>query len=81
MRSIDNLVIGAVIKKNQIKDSLVKKMTSKEHGDSQLVVALVLIVVAVGLCLLFRTQIKNIMNNIFTSTGEQVNNLLTEPTT
>lgn len=53
----------------------VKKMTAKLRGDSQIVVALVLIAVAIGLCIIFRNEIFRIMNNLFTTIGGQINNL------
>lgn len=54
---------------------MVKRIASKLHGDSQIVVALVLIAVAIGLCIIFRNQIFTIMNNLFTTIGGQINNL------
>ena len=53
----------------------VKGIFSKMAGDSQIVVALVLIAVAIGLCIIFRNQIFAIMNNLFTQIGTQINNL------
>ncbi len=50
--------------KNKIKDGI-KKITAKMPGDSQIVVALVLIAVAIGLCIIFRNQIYKIMSNLF----------------
>ena len=52
-----------------------RKVTSKMSGDSQLVVALVLIAVAIGLCIIFRNTIGNIMNSLFTTIGTQINSL------
>lgn len=52
-----------------------RKVTSKMSGDSQLVVALVLIAVAIGLCIIFRNTIGDVMNNLFTTIGKQINDL------
>ncbi|MEG1925392.1 MAG: hypothetical protein RR415_06565 [Ruthenibacterium sp.] len=52
-------------------------MTRKLNGDSQLVVALVLIAVAVGLCVIFQGSLKTILNNGMTSVTTAVNSLFT----
>jgi archaellum biogenesis protein FlaJ (TadC family) len=75
MKVINNAVSSLQCKMVQLKN----KMSTMEFGDSQLVVALVLIAVALGLCLLFRTQIMNIMSNLFNTIGTQVANLANEP--
>ena len=64
----------AFIMKSKIKEG-VKKMVSKMPGDSQIVVALVLIAVAIGLCIIFRNQIFKIMQNLFDTIGKQIENL------
>lgn len=51
------------------------RVANKLSGDSQLVVALVLIAVAIGLCVVFRNQIHGIMINLMTSISNQINNL------
>lgn len=70
MSKLDTLVIKGQIKAMQAKDKLEETLTnklSKLSGDSQLVVALVLIAVAVGLCILFRQKLQDIMKNLFTT--------------
>lgn len=52
-----------------------QKILSKHAGDSQIVVALVLIAVAVGLCIIFKAQIYNIMSNLFNIIGSTIDNL------
>lgn len=52
-----------------------RKVTSKMSGDSQLVVALVLIAVAVGLCFVFRNTISNTMATLFATIGNQIDAL------
>lgn len=78
MSKLDSLVISAKSKALSTVDSFVDTLKEKKHGDSQLVVALVLIAVALGLCLLFRTQIKTIMTSLFTSIGTAITNLSAE---
>lgn len=78
MSKLDSLVISAKSKVLSTVDSFVDTLKEKKHGDSQLVVALVLIAVALGLCLLFRTQIKAIMKSLFTSIGTAITNLSSE---
>ena len=53
----------------------INNLYDKMDADDKLVVALVLIAVAVGLCIIFRNQINALVTNIFTNTGKQVNEL------
>lgn len=53
----------------------VQSLTAKKHGDSQVVVALVLIAVAIGLCIIFRNQVKDIINGLSSKIGNTVNSL------
>ena len=55
--------------------SKIRGFFSKMSGDSQIVVALVLIAVAIGLCIIFRNQIFTTMGNLFSTIGNQINNL------
>lgn len=52
-----------------------QKITEKMSGDSQVVVALILIVVALGLCIIFRNQVNTILQNIATRVSDTVNSL------
>ena len=52
-----------------------KLVTRKTEGAEGVVVALVLIVVAVALCIIFRNQIAGIINNALDKTSGEVNNL------
>lgn len=52
-----------------------RSFMEKVKGDSQLVVALVLIAVAIGLCIIFRNTILNIMKTLFGTIGNQINAL------
>lgn len=71
MNRLDKLAINAKIKAAAFKESL----TSKKMGDSQIVVALILIVVAVGLAIIFRNQINIIVKNVATYIQNTVNAL------
>lgn len=50
-------------------------LKGKLKGDSQLVVALVLIAVAIGLCIIFRNSINDIMRNLLNTVTQQINDL------
>lgn len=71
MNKLDRLAIAAKTRATMLKDSL----TSKKLGDSQVVVALVLIVVAVGLAFIFRNQVNIIITNVASRAQEAVNDL------
>lgn len=71
MNKLDRLAIAAKTRATMLKDSL----TSKKLGDSQVVVALVLIVVAVGLAIIFRNQVNIIIANVASRVQEAVNSL------
>lgn len=72
IKKLDNLVNKAQITLAVKMDSFLNK---KREGDSQLVVALVLIAVAVGLCIIFRNTIRNIMNDLLVKVTGTINNL------
>lgn len=71
MSKLDRLAITAKTKATMLKNNL----TSKKPGDSQVVVALVLIVVAVGLAIIFRNQVNIIIANVATRVDTAVNDL------
>lgn len=71
MNKLYRLAIAAKTRATMLKDSL----TSKKLGDSQVVVALVLIVVAVGLAIIFRNQVNIIIANVASRVQEAVNDL------
>lgn len=50
-------------------------VVSKLPGDSQVVVALILIVVAIGLCIIFRNEVNTIIKNVAGKVTDAVNNL------
>lgn len=58
----------AIMAGSRVKD----RLTNKEEGDSNLVVVLLLIAVAVGLCITFRSQISSLLSKIFTNVNKQV---------
>lgn len=53
-----------------------KCLTKKMNGDSQLIVVLVLIIIAIALCVIFQASIKQLMNRIFASVNNRVNNMI-----
>lgn len=64
--------------KNTIEDVGAKvksAVTSKQRGDSQLVVALILIVVAVGLCFVFKDKVTGIIGNVATQVSTALDTL------
>lgn len=71
MSRLDTLLISMKTKAATLKNSLV----SKQHGDSQVVVALILIVVALGLAIIFRNEVNDIITSIADRVGEAVNQL------
>lgn len=58
----------AIMAGSRMKD----RLTNKEDGDSNLVVVLLLIAVAVGLCIIFRDKMKTMLTDIFKSVDDQV---------
>lgn len=58
----------AIMAGSRMKD----RLTNKEEGDSNLVVVLLLIAVAVGLCITFRTKISGMLTKIFNNVDKQV---------
>ena len=58
----------AIMAGSRMKD----RLTNKEDGDSNLVVVLLLIAVAVGLCIIFRDKMKTMLDNIFNSVTNEV---------
>ena len=58
----------AIMAGSRLKD----RLTNKEDGDSNLVVVLLLIAVAVGLCIIFRDKMKTMLDNIFNSVTNEV---------
>lgn len=71
MNRLDRLVISAKNRATVIKNSLMEK----EFGDSQVVVALILIVVAIGLCFVFRNQVNNIIQGVANKVNTAINAL------
>lgn len=74
MNKMNRLAIVARTKAFMAKEAMKKALTEKKFGDSQVVVALVLIVVAVGLAIIFRNQINGIIKTI----ADRVQNVVTQ---
>ena len=58
----------AIMAGSRMKD----RLTNKKDGDSNLVVVLLLIAVAVGLCIIFRDKMKTMLDTIFNSVTTEV---------
>ena len=58
----------AIMAGSRMKD----RLTNKEDGDSNLVVVILLIAIAVGLCIIFRDKMKTVLENTLTSVTDQV---------
>lgn len=54
------------------------KLFRKENGDSNVMTILILVVVALGLCIIFRNTIKDIMEMISKKVKAGVNSLANE---
>lgn len=58
----------AIMAGSRMKD----RLTNKENGDSNLVVVLLLIAIAVGLCITFRSKISDMLDTIFNTTQGKI---------
>lgn len=58
-----------------MKEKMLKLATKKADGAEGVVVALVLIVVAVALCIVFRKNIAGLLNTAMNSTQNSVNGI------
>lgn len=80
MNRLDKLVINAKVRATAFKENIKENLTSKKMGDSQIVVALILIVVAVGLAIIFRTQVNHIIKNVADNVQNAINTLSNKAT-
>lgn len=72
MSKVNSAVVGLQVKAFQAKNWLKSKMA----GDQTIVVALILIAIAVGLCILFRNNVMTIMDTVSKRVLTVVNNLV-----
>lgn len=72
MSKVNSAVVGLQVKAFQAKNWLKSKMA----GDQTIVVALILIAIAVGLCILFRENVMTIMDKVSARVLTVVNNLV-----
>lgn len=72
MSKVNSAVVGLQVKAFQAKNWLKSKMA----GDQTIVVALILIAIAVGLCILFRENVKTIMDTVSAKVLNTVNRLV-----
>ena len=75
MSRVDSLVIAAKTKAQLAIECAKEKVTCKSNGDSQIVVALVLIAVAVGLCFIFKDEISNIVKSLANTVSTSISQL------
>lgn len=80
MNRLDKLAINAKVRAAAFKENIKENLTSKKMGDSQIVVALILIVVAVGLAIIFRSQVDHIIKNVADNVQKAVNTLSSKAT-
>lgn len=78
MNKLDSFIVSAKVKGIQTREKIKDSLKFKRPGDSQIVVALVLIAVAIGLCLAFRTQIASIMSQLFSTIKGSIDELTQE---
>jgi hypothetical protein len=79
MNKLDKFIVSAKVKAMQAEKKVTDFLT-KESGDSQVVVALILIAVAVGLCLIFKKTAMDIMSNVKGQVTNAVTNLVSNET-
>lgn len=72
MSKVNSAVVGLQVKAFQAKNWLKSKMA----GDQTIVVALILIAIAVGLCILFRENVRIIMDTVSDKVLNTVNRLV-----
>jgi hypothetical protein len=72
MKALNKFIVSAKVKAVAA-GKKVEEFLTKDSGDSQVVVALILIAVAVGLCLIFKSTAMSIMKNV----ADQVNGTVT----
>ena len=72
MSKVNSAVVGLQVKAFQAKNWLKSKLA----GDQTIVVALILIAIAVGLCILFRENVNTIMNTVSVRVLNVVNKLI-----
>ena len=53
-----------------------ERLFRKENGDSNIITVLVLSVVAVGLCIIFRNEVKEIVENVCEKTSAAIDSLV-----
>ena len=77
MKKLNNMLISTQLKASAKAEELKEKFVAKENGDTQVVVALILIVVAVGLCILFQDEIADIIASVVGEVDAAITNLTT----
>lgn len=65
-----------VINKSVVRiNKAVSRFIYEEKGEVNLVAIILIILVTIGLVIIFRTQITNLINNIFTRINQNINGI------
>lgn len=75
MRTLNRLAIKGVVVKNRFANKVGTLFAHKKQGVDGVVVALILVVVAVGAAILFRQQILTTISNIMTQANTNINTM------
>lgn len=76
MNKLDRIMIGAKIKAGRAFATMREKSLSKEHGDETLIVKVMLMVIAVALCVVFRDTISTVIENLIKSVEDKISSIL-----
>ena len=75
MNRLDSMIISAKIKTNNFLNE------REDLGIEGVVVSLLIVVVAIGVCILFQEQIATLLKNIMNTATTAITNLFTKATT
>lgn len=72
---LSNTLIKAQIKSTHALEGMSRKMMAKKAGDENLITKIILMVVAVVLCILFRDTLKSIITTLLNSVQSNVSGM------
>lgn len=70
-----NKIDGKLIKAQMVAENFKEKLSAKKAGDENLIVKIILMVVAVVLCILFRDVISDILRNLLDGVKTNINGI------
>lgn len=70
-----NKIDGKLIKAQIVAENFKEKLSAKKSGDENLIVKIILMVVAVVLCILFRNVISDVMKNLLDGVKTNINGI------